>query len=285
MASPDGVSSRPDSAGAAVIVEVERDGWTLRVRLLGAGRPLLFLHGLGSDGTTRIRALGPLPGFCLALPDQRGHGSSTPASEPADFALDAMVADVAAIMNALEWRSAIVAGESMGAAVALAFALAHGERCEALVLCAPALGHELHPAAADFDALADRIDAIGVEATADEVRESLLREGRGLAEAEAAVAPWRGQIAGSLAAGMRSVPRWRPYLTPADLSRLRLPVALIAAAGDRWHPLELAETFAAHLPTSRLALLPGFASFDEPGVLGAAVVRTLVELGVVEARP
>src|SRR5207244_3821065 len=83
-------------------------------------------------------------------------GASTPVRRPEDFDLPEMVADVQAVVDQLELAPAIVGGGSMGAAVALAYALEAPEDFRALVLCAPALSHERHAAAGDFAAPGDR---------------------------------------------------------------------------------------------------------------------------------
>jgi pimeloyl-ACP methyl ester carboxylesterase len=191
-----------------------------------------------------------------------------------------MAADVAAIVADLELAPAIIGGGSMGAAVALAYALERPQDFRALVLCAPALAHEQHPAAGDFAALADRIDAVGLERAAAETRESLIGGGVSPEEAEAAVAPWFDHDERSLALGMRSVLRWNPIASLDDLERLALPTAIVAHPYDVWHPLELAQAFHERIPHSELTVLPTLADAWGPGRMGTAIVETLERLGV-----
>lgn len=268
------------TAGREQLVTVEHDGCTLQVTCLGAGSPLIFLHGLGSDSTDARRGLGPMPGFRLALPDQRGHGGSTPIVDAARFSLEAMVEDVGAILRSLGWTNPIVGGGSMGAAVALGYALACPGVCRALVLVGPALGNEEHPATAMFNTIADRIDAIGLAGAAGEVRDSLIAGGVTPPNAEAAVAPWLRQSARSLAVGMRTVFRWRPFADFGELMQLGTPVSIVAVPDDDWHPLGFAERLHAMLPTSDLEVLPSAEAASQPGRIGAAIREGLFRLGV-----
>ena len=64
--------------------------------------------------------------------DCRGHGASTRA--PGPYSVELFAADLAALLDAIGWRSAIVAGASMGGSIAQAFAVAYPDRVEALGL-------------------------------------------------------------------------------------------------------------------------------------------------------
>lgn len=80
--------------------------------------PVVFLHGLGSceeDWILQRMALaGRWPMLSL---DLRGHGRSSPARRP--FAIAAMAADVAGLLDQLGVRKAHMVGLSLGATVAL----------------------------------------------------------------------------------------------------------------------------------------------------------------------
>ncbi len=115
-------------------------GVTLRIAERGAGdaRPIVFFPGWGASLYTFRHALDLLPGrgFRVVAVDTRGHGLSDKAV--AWRILDAYCADVDALLDALEIRSAILAGQSMGGAIALHYALRHPERVESLALINPA---------------------------------------------------------------------------------------------------------------------------------------------------
>jgi 3-oxoadipate enol-lactonase len=64
--------------------------------------------------------------------DCRGHGASD--RPPGPYSLDLFADDLAALLDAVGWRSAVVGGASMGGNVALAFAVRHADRVEGLAL-------------------------------------------------------------------------------------------------------------------------------------------------------
>ena len=99
------------------------------------GRPALcFLHG-GSAHAHWFDAV--VPSFfgryhVLSL-DQRGHGASQWASDPA-YATEDFARDLVGVMDALGWARMTLVGHSMGGHNAMAFAAWHPERVERLVV-------------------------------------------------------------------------------------------------------------------------------------------------------
>ncbi|HXW84871.1 MAG TPA: alpha/beta fold hydrolase [Candidatus Binataceae bacterium] len=116
-------------AGATTLPDVPPD--------LSRGRKIVLVHGAGGNGHRWMRVLNALAKshspVALDLP---GHGrcsgveglSSIP--DYSDF--------LAAFLDALKINSAVIAGWSMGGAIAMDFALRYPQRVEALVLVATA---------------------------------------------------------------------------------------------------------------------------------------------------
>lgn len=99
---------------------------------------LLLIHGAGglhSDWGAPLRARG----IALDLP---AHGSSPGAirTTVAEYA-----ADIGALLDALGWQRAVIAGHSLGGAVALTLALAAPERVAGLILVATGAKLAVHP--------------------------------------------------------------------------------------------------------------------------------------------
>ena len=101
---------------------------TVRVAILGGGRPVLFLHGISAHA----RAWRPVaerfaeehPGWECWLPDLPGRGASDARAE-LSYTLDDEVRRLRAVVRALAPdgpRPQLVAGHSQGAAIALALA-------------------------------------------------------------------------------------------------------------------------------------------------------------------
>ena len=93
----------------------------------------LLLHGVAHAGRQWDFFARAVDGrLRLIAPDARGHGDS---AKPADgYAPGDFVADIVAILDALEHPRAVVVGHSMGGSHALAFALAHPDRVSHLVV-------------------------------------------------------------------------------------------------------------------------------------------------------
>ena len=110
----------------------------LRFRYLDWGNddlpPLLFLHGGALTAHTwDLCCLALRDRFhCLAL-DQRGHGDSDWAPD-VDYSIGAQRNDIERFADQLGLDRFVLAGMSMGAINALAFAIGHSERLTALVL-------------------------------------------------------------------------------------------------------------------------------------------------------
>jgi len=110
------------------------DDWTLHYQRLGDGSDVVLLHGLSGDAASWHPAvLGRLAAVrCLTLVDLRGHGrSGRPAS---GYTTRHLADDLARLLDALSIPRAHLIGHSFGGAVALHFALLHGDRARSLVL-------------------------------------------------------------------------------------------------------------------------------------------------------
>jgi 3-oxoadipate enol-lactonase len=104
----------------------------------GSGRDLVILHSLLTDRAAFDAVLPRLSArFRVTLPNLPGfHGS-----KPVDGTLAAYTGWVARVLDALEiGADPILMGNGFGGTLALAFALAHGDRVGKLVLCDAAPG-------------------------------------------------------------------------------------------------------------------------------------------------
>ncbi|HWO03635.1 MAG TPA: alpha/beta hydrolase, partial [Methylomirabilota bacterium] len=101
----------------------------------GEGRtPLLLLHGFtGHAHAWDTLAIALQPHFHVYALDQRGHGDSD-WSPDADYSMSAQLADTKGFVDHLGLDRFILVGMSLGAINSLAFAIAHPERLNALVI-------------------------------------------------------------------------------------------------------------------------------------------------------
>ena len=108
---------------------VASDGLLLAAETFGEGKPLVFAPGLTDNRGYIRRQLLPLADrYRIVTYDQRGHGDSTPVTDPALYTPERMAGDMARILDAFDIERAVIGGESMGAATALLFAFTWPER-------------------------------------------------------------------------------------------------------------------------------------------------------------
>jgi pimeloyl-ACP methyl ester carboxylesterase len=98
-------------------------GVRLAVHRLGAGRPVVLLHGLFSSAEVNWIRFGTAArlvaaGFEAIMPDLRAHGQSDAPRDPAAYPRDVLVADVRAVVAALELDDFDLGGFSLGARTA-----------------------------------------------------------------------------------------------------------------------------------------------------------------------
>ena len=250
-------------------LRVPSDGLELAVETFGDGPWLVFAHGLTGNRHGTRRQFAPLADrYRIVIYDQRGHGDSTPVTDPALYDLERMAGDMAAVMDALGIEQAIVGGESMGAATTLRFALRWPERVSALLLTAPAFSDSPNPAADQIVNMGVEIRTFGMAGYLQRSAERLRQQGAS-AEVIAIIAEMQSvHDPASLATACETCIRWvMPDLTQtADLD---MPACVIGWPDDTLHPFALAERMVALLPNARLATLPSLGVlFAQPGEVG-----------------
>lgn len=106
-----------------------------------SGIPVVFLHGGPGAGAKPVqrRTFDPAV-YRIILFDQRGCGRSKPSALLDGNETPALIADIERIREQLRIESWMVAGGSWGSLLALAYAIAHPERCRALRLHGVFLG-------------------------------------------------------------------------------------------------------------------------------------------------
>jgi pimeloyl-ACP methyl ester carboxylesterase len=244
-----------------------------------AGIPLLLLHGYTDSWRSFERVLPLLPQSIHALAlSQRGHGDASRPDDgyrPLDFATD-----VAAFMDALSLKPAVIAGHSMGSFIAQRFAVDHPERTSGLVLMASFAGVRDNPGVLELrDSVAnltDPIDRDFVQAFQEStlarpvpptfldtvVRESLKVPAR----------VWRAALAGMVEADHSG-----------DLGAIRAPTLVLWGDRDTLVPRSEQDALAEAIPGSRLVVYPGVGHglhWEDPERVAAdlaAFTQTLAE--------
>jgi 3-oxoadipate enol-lactonase len=269
-----------------VSLRVRADGLELAVETFGAGPWLVFAHGLTGNRQVSRRQFAPLADrYRIVVYDQRGHGDSTPVTDPALYDLERMAGDLTAVMDALEIEQAIVGGESMGAATTLRFALRSPQRVRALLLTAPAFGEVTNAADAQIINMGYEIRVFGMAGYLQRSAERLRQQGASpqviatIAEMQSVHDPV------SLATACETCIGWvMPDLPQA--AALNAPACVIGWPNDALHPLTLAEEVVATLPNARLVTLPSLSVlFSQPGDVGQIYGQFLKENGLCNESP
>ncbi len=219
------------------------NGLEIAYEVEGDGPPLVLLHGASSAGRLDFGHQLPLlrRSFRLYLPDARGHGG-TRWDPAAGVAYEDLVDDLAAFADALSLGSFHLAGLSMGAATALAFAVRHPERVRSVVLAA--VSPEREPRASVARRLLDP-ERIHREqptwaATLDRRHDPVQGEGG-----------WERllPILGEAAAV-------QPLPEPGDLRRVTCPALVIVGDRDPFVPVNQAWALRRQLWDGRLLVAP-----------------------------
>lgn len=246
---------------------------TFTVQTTGEGPRLLNLHGLSGLGK---RSLDSAPsGFQVATYDQRGHGNGPRADSPGAYAIDEFVGDALAVLDALGWDRAGLAGQSMGAAVALRLAMDHPDRVERLILTAPAFGATVNQGAAGLGTMAGSLEESNdTDETVAAMRSRLESEGMPR-HVSAFVESFREHHFPSLARAIREVMIWAPFPDMAAAASLGIPTVVLGWPDDDLHPWNLAEQLAATL-SGPLGRVDGVAvALSEPTAIAAALDELL----------
>ena len=114
---------------------LDRDRVKIHYEVHGDGPPLILTHGYSSTSAMWREQIDPLSKHHkLILWDMRGHGRSDYPDDPLAYSEALTVADIAALLDAVGAKRAIVGGLSLGGYMSLAFYRAHPERVRALLI-------------------------------------------------------------------------------------------------------------------------------------------------------
>ncbi len=208
-----------------------REGCSLTWHAIGAGVPVLFIHG------TAAAVWGDLPArtaeFARAIQyDRRGFGSS-PAAPVA--ALSPHAADAAALLQSLTEEPAVIVGWSIGGVIACELAALYPDSVRGLVLLEPPLWAKKHPSLALLDGVLVSILVgllAGPASGGRRFTRWVFRERDGGQSLDQLPADLRARIEANAAAiGVEIRAGTGEHLTAEQLGKLRIPTAIFA--GDR----------------------------------------------------
>jgi pimeloyl-ACP methyl ester carboxylesterase len=238
---------------------VERDGARIWYGALGAGSPVILLHGGMSSSRAWGEQVSPLvaAGHRVILIDSRGHGRSTLGDGPLSY--ERMADDVLAVMNQLKLDKPAIVGWSDGGIIALVLAMRRGDRLSRVY------------------AFGANMDLQGVRSNAADAP-ILKQVAPRLIADHAALSPTPDGFA-QLHQAVRAMQRSQPDYSASQLASLRGPAVMIAGgAEDEFVTAEHQAYLARVIPGAQLRLLAGsghFAPWQQPDVFNREVIAFL----------
>lgn len=251
---------------------LDRDGVKLYYEVHGKGPAMLLTHGYSSSShmwAGQVAALAPH--FTLIIWDMRGHGRSDYPDDQSAYSEAATVADMAALLDAVGARDAVIGGLSLGGYMSLAFRLAHPDRTRALLIIDTGPGFKSDEARAGWNAtthkIAERFETEGL---------ARLRNG----SPESRFAPHRD--AEGLALAARGMLAQRDARVIASLPDIKVPALVIVGENDTPY-LNAANYMAAKIPDAKKVVIPNAghaANIDQPEAFNEAVSAFLRGAGL-----
>lgn len=246
---------------------LNRNGVDLYFETHGSGPALLLTHGFSATSgmwSGQIEALSK--DHTLILWDMRGHGRSDYPADQAAYSEAETVADMAALLDTVGAKTAIVGGLSLGGYMSMAFYRRHPERVRALLIIDTGPGYRSDTAREGWNANAIRtaedFEANGLKRLASaspEMRTSTHRSAEGLAKAA------RGMLTQATPDVLNNLPN------------IQVPSLVLVGADDTPF-LNATDYMAAKIPGARKVVIPSAghaANIDQPAAFNAAVTDFL----------
>ena len=247
--------------------KIDRNGVKIHYEVYGDGPALILTHGYSSTSAMwegQIEALSKH--HKLVLWDMRGHGKSDYPADPNAYSEALTIGDIAALLDQIGTRRAIVGGLSLGGYMSLAFYRAHPERVAALLIIDTGPGFKKDEARAAWNKraheTAERFERDGLS-----VLKSLSRERSSVTHRDA-----RG-----LALAARGMLTQRDASVMEVLPEIAVPSLIVVGADDTPF-LAASDYMAAKIPGAKKVVIPsaGHAvNIDQPQAFIDAVLRFL----------
>lgn len=241
---PGPVAIAAEAVASTVMPTIDANGLTIGYDVVGAGPPLILLHGATSDAARDFRGVLPKlsQAFRCYTPDARGHGRTRWDTAAGGFSGDWLADDVLAFADALELHTFHLLGFSLGAMTALRVAVRVPQRLRTLIVVGISTDRE--PRASVARRLMDpiRIDRSDPGWAAELARRHDPAQGEGA---------WRAL----LPAIARDVAT-QSLLTPRQIRTIDPPTLVAVGDRDPFVPVDHAWRLSRSVIDGRLLVLP-----------------------------
>lgn len=249
---------------------LNRDGVNIYYEVHGEGPPVLLTHGFSATAQMWRGQVAPFSkAYKLITWDMRGHGQSDYPTDQSLYSEEATVADMAAILDAVGARTAIIGGLSLGGYMSLAFNLTHPDRTRALLIIDTGPGYKKDEPREGWNANSLR--------TAERYeKDGLARLASGSAEMRTA----SHRSADGLARAARGMLTQRDSRVINSLPDIAVPSLVVVGANDTPF-LAASDYMAGKIPGAQKAVIPDAghsANIDQPDAFNTAVLNFLATL-------
>jgi non-heme chloroperoxidase len=244
-----------------------KDGTRIFFKDWGTGKPIVFSHGwpLDADAWDPQMLFLVNNGYRVIAHDRRGHGRSDQPSSGND--MDTYADDLAAVLDHLNLREAMLVGHSTGGGEVVHYIGRHGAKRVAKVVLIGAVPPVMLKSAANpgglpqstFDGIRD-----GVATNRSQFYLDLAMPFYGFNRPDAKVSQgliqefWRQGMAGSIKGQYECVKQFSEVDYTADLKKLNVPTLILHGDADQIVPIDDSAKLSAQLvKNSTLKVYPG----------------------------
>lgn len=241
------------------------------------GTALLLVHGHPFDRTMWRPQQDAAPGHRVVTPDLRGYGGTQVV--PGVTPLSTFAEDLAALLDHLGERRAVLCGLSMGGQIVLEFHRLFPERVAGLVLADTFAQGETEQGRRERNERADQLLREGMSRFAHEVLDSMVSPAT-VADLPDVAAHVLGMMLAAPPEGAAAALRGRaerPDYT-AMLPGIAVPTLVVVGSDDVFTPVADAEYLHRRIPGARLAVVEGaghLPNLERPAAFGEALAGLL----------
>lgn len=243
------------------------------------GRRIALIHSLAMDRSFWDRVVPALlPHADVLTIDCRGHGASDKPATP--YTVEQFADDLADVMDHVGWKSAAVAGASMGGCVSIAFASAFPDRTDALGLIDTTAGYGADAVAA-WEERATKAKDGGMAALVGFQKTRWFGDAFREANPDVVEAAIKVFLANDVDAYGRTCRMLGACDKAAALPSFRMPVRIVVGEEDYATPPAMAQAMADAIPGARMSVIAGarhFTPLEVPDTIADMLTALLAEV-------
>ncbi|MEA1904095.1 MAG: alpha/beta hydrolase [Actinomycetota bacterium] len=232
---------------------VEVNGVPIHYETSGTGRPVLFIHGLGSSTRDWERQVERFSdAYQMITVDLRGHGRS---GKPAgSYSIGGFAEDVAVLLDQLDGGALPVVGISLGAMVGFQMAADRPDLVESLMAINAVQGFEVKSVGMKTQIAIRKLIArfAGMEKIGEILAGRLFPDEDMGAERELMAERWAENDKQAYQASLQAILDWPGVVD--EMSRFEKPIVVVASDQD-YTPVETKQPYVDRMPSAELVVI------------------------------